>query len=106
MSRTLTFLFAAFAAVASPLAAAEKPNLIFILADDLGYGDVGCFGQEKIKTPRIDAMARKGMRLTDFYAGAPVCAPSRSVLMTGPGISWSHLGARQCRQQGHVRPDA
>jgi len=90
MSRTLTFLFAAFAAVASPLAAAEKPNLIFILADDLGYGDVGCFGQEKIKTPRIDAMARKGMRLTDFYAGAPVCAPSRSVLMTGQdsGHTW------------------
>ncbi|MEC5127585.1 arylsulfatase [Verrucomicrobiales bacterium BCK34] len=90
MSKTLAFLFVAFAVLTAPLAAAEKPNLIFILADDLGYGDVGCFGQEKIKTPRIDAMAKKGLKLTDFYAGAPVCAPSRSVLMTGQdtGHTW------------------
>lgn len=90
MSKTLAFLFVAFAVLTAPLSAAEKPNLIFILADDLGYGDVGCFGQEKIKTPRIDAMAKKGLKLTDFYAGAPVCAPSRSVLMTGQdtGHTW------------------
>ena len=62
---------------------AEKPNLIFILADDLGYGDLGCFGQEKIKTPRLDALAAKGMKFTQFYAGSTVCAPSRCVLMTG-----------------------
>ena len=60
-----------------------KPNLIFILADDLGYGDLGCYGQERIKTPEIDRMAREGMRFTDFYAGSTVCAPSRCVLMTG-----------------------
>ncbi|MDF1737706.1 MAG: arylsulfatase [Verrucomicrobiales bacterium] len=90
MSKPLVFFLAAFAIFTAPLAAAEKPNLIFILADDLGYGDVGCFGQEKIKTPRIDAMAEKGLKLTDFYAGAPVCAPSRSVLMTGQdtGHTW------------------
>lgn len=60
-----------------------KPNIIFILADDLGYGDVGCFGQRKIKTPNLDRMAAEGMRFTQFYSGSPVCAPSRCVLMTG-----------------------
>lgn len=61
----------------------EKPNVVFILADDLGYGDLGCFGQKKIETPHLDQLAAEGMRLTDFYAGATVCAPSRCVLMTG-----------------------
>lgn len=62
---------------------AERPNLIWILADDLGYGEVGCFGQKVIPTPRLDRMAAEGKRLTRYYAGATVCAPSRSVLMTG-----------------------
>ena len=62
---------------------ADKPNIVFILADDLGYGDLGCFGQKKIQTPQIDQMAAEGMKLTDFYAGSTVCAPSRCVLMTG-----------------------
>ena len=61
----------------------RKPNIVFILADDLGYGDVGCFGQEKIKTPRLDRMAAEGMRLTSHYAGHSVCSPSRCALMTG-----------------------
>jgi arylsulfatase A-like enzyme len=61
----------------------RKPNIIFILADDLGYGDLGCYGQAKIKTPNLDQMAREGMRFTDFYAGCTVCAPSRCALMTG-----------------------
>ncbi|MCS6775377.1 MAG: arylsulfatase [Chloroherpetonaceae bacterium] len=59
------------------------PNIIFILADDLGYGDLGCYGQKHIRTPHLDRMAREGMRFTQFYAGSTVCAPSRSVLMTG-----------------------
>ncbi len=63
--------------------AAGKPNLIWIMADDLGYGELGCYGQKVIQTPHLDRMAREGMRFTQFYAGAPVCAPSRSVLMTG-----------------------
>ena len=63
--------------------AGEKPNIIFIMADDLGYGDLGCYGQKEIKTPRIDRLASEGMRFTDFYAGSTVCAPSRCVLMTG-----------------------
>src|SRR4026207_1277659 len=60
-----------------------QPNIIFILADDLGYGDLGCYGQKRIKTPNLDRMAAEGMRFTNAYAGATVCAPSRCVLMTG-----------------------
>ncbi len=60
-----------------------RPNIIFILADDLGSADLGCYGQNLIRTPRIDRMAREGMRFTQCYAGAAVCAPSRNVLMTG-----------------------
>lgn len=60
-----------------------KPNIIFILADDLGYGDLGCYGQAKIKTPNIDKLAEEGIRFTDCYAGSTVCAPSRNCLMTG-----------------------
>lgn len=70
--------------------AANKTNIIFILADDLGYGDLGCYGQKIIQTPQLDKMAREGMRFTQFYAGCTVCAPSRSVLMTGQhtGHTW------------------
>lgn len=60
-----------------------KPNIIFIFADDLGYGDVGCYGQQKIETPNIDRLAQKGMKFTQFYSGSTVCAPSRSSFLTG-----------------------
>lgn len=63
--------------------AAEKPNIVFIMADDLGYGDLGCYGQKDILTPNIDQLARDGIRFTQAYAGSTVCAPSRSSLMTG-----------------------
>ena len=76
-------------------AAVEHPNIIFILADDLGYGDLGCYGQKVIQTPRLDRMAAEGMRFTRFYAGATVCAPSRSVLMTG-----QHGGRTRVRGNG------
>src|SRR5438093_6182624 len=59
------------------------PNIIFMLADDLGYGDLGCYGQTRIKTPNIDRLAAEGMRFTQCYAGSTVCAPSRASLMTG-----------------------
>ena len=64
-------------------AAEAKPNVILILADDLGYGDLGCYGQKLIKTPQIDQLAAEGVRFTQAYAGATVCAPSRCCLMTG-----------------------
>ena len=70
----------------------EKPNVIYILMDDLGYGDLGCYGQEKIETPHIDRLRESGMRLTQHYAGSPVSAPSRCVLMTG-----LHTGHSQIR---------
>ena len=65
------------------LAKTTKPNIIFIMADDMGYGDAGCYGQTLIKTPNIDLLAKEGRRFTQCYAGSTVCAPSRSVLMTG-----------------------
>ena len=61
----------------------EQPNVIIILCDDLGYGDVGCYGQQKIRTPHLDRMAEEGLRFTQAYAGSPVSAPSRATLMTG-----------------------
>jgi len=61
----------------------DRPNIIFILADDLGYRDLGCYGQERIETPNIDRMAEEGIRFSQCYTGSPVCAPSRCVLMTG-----------------------
>lgn len=77
-------------------ARAEKlPNIVFIMADDLGYGDLGCFGQKSIRTPRLDAMAEQGMRLTNMHAGAPLCLISRCTLMTG-----LHAGHARCRTNG------
>jgi uncharacterized sulfatase len=76
---------------------ARKPNVVFVLADDLGYGDLGCYGQKVIQTPNLDRMAAEGMRFTDFYAGATVCAPSRCVLMTG-----RHTG--RCTVRGNADP--
>ena len=61
----------------------KKPNIIFIMADDLGYRELGCYGQQKIKTPNVDRMAVEGMRFTDYYTGSAVCAPARCNLMTG-----------------------
>lgn len=69
----------------------QRPNIIFIMADDLGYGDLGCYGQKLIKTPCLDQMAREGMRFTDFYSGCTVCAPARSVLMTGLHMGHTHV---------------
>lgn len=82
--------------------AAQPPNLIWIMADDLGYGDLGCYGQQVIRTPQLDRMAQEGMRFTHFYAGATVCAPSRSVLMTG-----QHHGHTRVRgNAGRTNPAA
>lgn len=93
LSRCLASLLApALVGLASAAAPASPPNIIFILADDLGYGELGCYGQKLIQTPHLDRMAAEGMRFTQFYAGSTVCAPSRSVLMTG-----QHLGHTRVR---------
>lgn len=89
MSKYLLTFLLAITIVPAPCSSADesrpanRPNLIWIMADDLGYGDLGCYGQKVISTPHLDQMAKEGLRFTQFYAGATVCAPSRSVLMTG-----------------------
>ncbi|SMC38253.1 arylsulfatase [Pedobacter africanus] len=81
-------------------AAQQKPNVIFILADDMGYGDLGCYGQKLIETPNIDRLAAGGMRFTQFYAGTSVCAPSRASLMTG-----LHTGHTPIRGNYEIKPE-
>jgi len=84
-------------------AATGKPNLILILADDLGYGDLGCYGQQLIQTPNLDRMAAEGMRFTQFYAGSTVCAPSRSVLMTGKHTGHIRVRGNAPRTSGGIQ---
>lgn len=94
----------AAAAYAAPQALAakapRKPNIIYILADDLGYGDLGCYGQKINKTPNLDKICAEGIKFTDHYSGSTVCAPSRCVLMTG-----LHTGHCQVRGNREVKPE-
>jgi arylsulfatase A len=78
----------------------NKPNIIYILADDLGYGDLSCYGQTRFSTPHIDALAKEGLLFTQHYAGSSVCAPSRSTLLTG-----FHTGHTVIRGNKEVRPE-
>ena len=80
---------------ATPAGARRPPNIILIVADDLGYAELGCYGQEWIKTPNIDRLAGEGIKFTQHYSGSPVCAPSRCVLMTG-----KHTGHAYIRNNG------
>jgi arylsulfatase len=99
--RGLGFLLTALALNPSGSAAAPRPpNIIFVLADDLGYGDLGCYGQTKIRTPNLDRLAEEGLRFTHHYAGSPVCAPSRCVLLTG-----KHSGHAWIRDNSEVQPE-
>lgn len=96
--RRRDFLAAAAGAPLLAPAAESRPNILFILADDLGYGDLGCYGQQKIATPNLDRLAAEGTRFTQSYAGSTVCAPSRCCLMTG-----KHTGHATVR--GNVKPE-
>ena len=95
LSSAVSFALAGALAGRALGAQARKPNIVFIMADDLGYGHLGCYGQKHIKTPHIDRMAKEGVRFTQCYAGSAVCAPSRSVLMTG-----LHAGHTPIRANG------
>ena len=81
-----------------------KPNIVFILADDLGYGELGCYGQQKIKTPNIDALAKLGIRFTQHYSGAPVCAPARCTLMTGQHLAHAEIRGNRDSGNGRIFP--
>ncbi len=94
LSISLSFILVNYAQTPS------RPNIVVILADDLGYGDIGVNGQKRIKTPNIDRLAKEGMQLTQFYAGTSVCAPSRSSLMTG-----QHTGHTYIRGNKEVKPE-
>lgn len=96
----LLALGAVGAAVAAPEREARAPNIVFLLADDLGYGDLGSYGQQDIRTPNLDRMARDGMRFLRHYAGSPVCAPSRGVLLTG-----LHPGHAHVRNNRTIEPE-
>jgi arylsulfatase A-like enzyme len=89
-------LFAADASAAPP----ERPNVIFVLADDLGWAELGSYGQQKIRTPALDRLAAEGMRFTQHYAGNAVCAPSRAVLLTG-----RHPGHNPIRDNRELQPE-
>ncbi|MCA9079940.1 MAG: arylsulfatase [Planctomycetaceae bacterium] len=80
--------------------AAERPNVIYILADDLGYGDLSCYGQQKFQTPHIDRLAKEGMRFTAHYSGNTVCSPSRAVLMTGQHSGHCYIRGNLGGEQG------
>jgi arylsulfatase A len=90
------WLLAALAGCANPFVgpgaeAAKRPNVVLILADDLGWAELGCYGQSKIRTPRLDELAAQGARFTDFYTGSPVCAPARCTLLTGLHTGHAYL---------------
>lgn len=102
MIKRSIFFVAALAAMTCH--AETKPNVIYILADDLGYGEVGYNGQEKIQTPELDAMAAKGMRFTDHYCGNAVCAPSRASLMTGKHPGHAYIRANSPGYPGGQTP--
>lgn len=100
MLRQTALLFAALLCCAQA-ATPAKPNVIFILADDLGIGDLGCYGQQKIRTPNIDRLAAEGMKFTQHYSGNSVCAPSRCALLTG-----KHMGHAAVRDNAQRAPGA
>lgn len=100
--RILLVILVAFTILHRHANAAEKPNIIYILADDLGYGDLSCYGQKQFTTPHLDRMAQEGIRFTQHYAGSPICAPSRASLMTG--LHLGHTEIRSNRNNGKQPP--
>jgi arylsulfatase A len=97
MKIILSFIFTALITFT---ATARNPNIIYIQADDMGYGDLSCFGQKHFKTPNIDSLAAEGMIFTEHYSGSTVCAPSRCCLLTG-----KHTGHSFVRGNAEIQPE-
>lgn len=100
MKCTIALVAGFFLVISAAAAPPQKPNIVFILADDLGSAELGCYGQKKIRTPNIDKLAAEGMRFTQFYSGNAVCAPSRCCLMTG-----KHPGHAIVRANRAMKPE-
>ncbi|MEM8736262.1 MAG: sulfatase-like hydrolase/transferase [Planctomycetota bacterium] len=94
MNRITSLLSIVLLGIGTHALAAERPNIIFILADDLGYGDLGCYGRNDIRTPRLDQMAKAGVRFTAHYANGPECSPTRAAFLTGRYQQW--IGGLEC----------
>ena len=95
-------LFLSLAFATSHVSAA-KPNIVYILLDDAGYGDLSCYGQKLFETPHIDRIAAEGMKFTDHYSGSTVCAPTRCCLMTGVHTGHSYVrGNREVKPEGQA----
>lgn len=95
----------AYVLTSALLQAEEKPNIIYIIVDDMGYGDLSCYGQKGWKTPHIDSLAAKGVKFTSHYAGSTVCAPSRSSLLTGQDQGHTYIRGNekyQLRKEGNT----
>src|SRR3954463_13026645 len=91
----VSILALAIFSLASLASAADRPNIVFLLADDLGYGDIGAFGQTKIRTPNLDKLATEGMKLTMHYGGHKICAPSRCAVMSGKHPGHGYIRTNQ-----------
>ena len=96
----ILFLFFTISVSSTPSIQAQPPNIIFILADDLGYADIGCYGQQKIETPNLDKLAAAGLKYTQFYSGSTVCGPARCSFMTG-----LHTGHTVIRGNKQFQPE-
>ncbi|MEE2639472.1 MAG: alpha/beta fold hydrolase [Planctomycetota bacterium] len=102
-----TWILALFVSLPTTSAEQQPPNMIFILVDDQGYYDLGCYGATEVKTPRIDALANEGVRFTDYYAAAPICSPSRAGLLTGcyPRRVGNHIWVHRADSKSGIHPD-
>src|SRR5438045_4075937 len=107
MSRWLAFAIGFL--VFAPIQAADKPNIVFILTDDLGINDLGCYGRKEHRTPNIDKLAGEGMRFTCHYCAEPICSPARAAILTGKSPARLHLttflpGRPDCPSQKLLHP--